>query len=143
MKKKIMIINGPNLNALGKRETNIYGSDTLEDIINFTKKETESLGVELFAYQTNSEGEIIDLLYKAYETCDGIVLNAAAYSHYSIAIRDAIASVKLPCIEVHLSNIYARDEFRHTSVISAVCVGVMSGFGKHVYPLAVRALASL
>ena len=138
-----MIINGPNLNALGKRETNIYGCDTLDEIIEFARRETESLGVELSAYQTNSEGEIIDLLYKAYDEFDGVVLNAAAYSHYSIAIRDAIASIKLPCIEVHLSNIYARDEFRHTSVISPVCVGVMSGFGKHVYPLAIRALCDL
>ncbi len=138
-----MIINGPNLNALGKRETNIYGHDTLEDIMDFAKKETESLDVLIESYQTNSEGEIIDLLYKAYDSCDGVVINAAAYSHYSIAIRDAIASVKLPCIEVHLSNIYARDEFRHTSVISPVCVGVISGFGKHVYPLAIRALCSL
>ena len=140
MKKKIMIINGPNLNALGKRETNIYGSDTLNDIMDFTRRETESLGAELSFYQTNSEGEIVDLLYKAYESCDGVVINAAAYSHYSIAIRDAIASIKLPCIEVHLSNIYARDEFRHTSVISPVCAGVISGLGKYVYPLAVRGL---
>ena len=144
MMKKIMIINGPNLNSLGTRETNVYGHDTLDDIIEYTKKSTESLGADITAYQTNHEGEICDLLYRALEEgYDGVVLNAAAYSHYSIAIRDAIASVKLPCIEVHLSNIYARDEFRHKSVISPVCVGIISGFGKHVYPLGVRVLCEM
>ncbi|MBQ2841122.1 MAG: type II 3-dehydroquinate dehydratase [Oscillospiraceae bacterium] len=142
--KKIMIINGPNLNALGTRETNIYGRDTLDDIIEFTKKSTESLGADITAYQTNHEGEIVDLLYRALdEGFDGIVLNAAAYSHYSIAIRDAIASVKLPCVEVHLSNIHAREEFRHKSVISSVCVGMICGFGKLVYPLGVRVLCEM
>ena len=142
--KRIMIINGPNLNALGTRETNIYGRDTLDDIIEFTKKSTESLGADITAYQTNHEGEIVDLLYRALdEGYDGIVLNAAAYSHYSIAIRDAIASVKLPCVEVHLSNIHAREEFRHKSVISPVCVGMICGFGKHVYPLGVRVLCEM
>ena len=142
--KKIMIINGPNLNALGTRETNIYGRDTLDDIIEFTKKRTESLGADITAYQTNHEGEIIDLLYRALdEGFDGIVLNAAAYSHYSIAIRDAIASVKLPCVEVHLSNIHAREEFRHKSVISPVCVGMICGFGKLVYPLGVQVLCEM
>lgn len=144
MMKKIMIINGPNLNSLGTRETNIYGHDTLDDIIEFTKKSTEALGADITAYQTNHEGEICDLLYRALEEgYDGVVLNAAAYSHYSIAIRDAIASIKLPCVEVHLSNIYARDEFRHKSVISAVCVGMISGFGKFVYPLGVRVLCEM
>ncbi|MBQ6901515.1 MAG: type II 3-dehydroquinate dehydratase [Oscillospiraceae bacterium] len=142
--KKIMIINGPNLNALGTRETNIYGRDTLDDIIEFTKKSTESLGADITAYQTNHEGEIVDLLYRALdEGFDGIVLNAAAYSHYSIAIRDAIASVKLPCVEVHLSNIHAREEFRHKPVISSVCVGMICGFGKLVYPLGVRVLCEM
>ncbi|MBR5542523.1 MAG: type II 3-dehydroquinate dehydratase [Oscillospiraceae bacterium] len=142
--KKIMILNGPNLNALGTRETNIYGSDTLSDIIEYTKKEAAALGAEIEAYQTNCEGEIIDLLYRAREEefC-GVVLNAAAYSHYSIAIRDAIASVKIPCVEVHLSNIYAREEFRHKSVISPVCVGIISGFGKLVYPLGVKVLCEM
>lgn len=142
--KKIMIINGPNLNFLGKRETNIYGHDTLDDIIEYTKKETEALGADITAYQSNHEGEIVDLLYRAFdEDYDGVVINAGAYSHYSIAIRDAISSVKLPCVEVHLSNIHARDEFRHKSVISAVCVGMICGFGKHVYPLGVRVLCEM
>ncbi len=142
--KKIMILNGPNLNNLGKREPEIYGKDTLSDIIEYTKEETKSLGVEIEAYQSNHEGEIIDLLYRARdEKFDGVVINAAAYSHYSIAIRDAIASVEIPCVEVHLSNIHARDEFRHKSVISAVCVGMISGFGKLVYPLGVRVLCEM
>lgn len=144
MMKKIMIINGPNLNFLGKREQEIYGKDTLDDIIEYTKKETAPLGVEITAFQSNHEGEIIDMLYRAYdEEYDGVVLNAGAYSHYSIAIRDAISSVKLPCVEVHLSNIHAREEFRHKSVISAVCKGVICGFGKQVYPIAVRALCEM
>ena len=142
--KKIMILNGPNLNNLGKREPEIYGKDTLSDIIEYTKEETKSLGVEIEAYQSNHEGEIIDLLYRARdEKFDGVVINAAAYSHYSIAIRDAIASVEIPCVEVHLSNIHARDEFRHKSVISAVCVGMISGFGKLVYPLGGRVLCEM
>ena len=142
--KKIMILNGPNLNNLGKREPEIYGKDTLSDIIEYTKESTKSLGVEISAFQSNHEGEIIDLLYRARdEKFDGVGINAAAYSHYSIAIRDAIASVELPCVEVHLSNIYARDEFRHKSVISPVCVGMISGFGKLVYPLGVRVLCEM
>jgi len=142
--KKIMILNGPNLNHLGKREPGIYGSETLADIIDYTKESTKELGVEISAYQSNHEGEIIDLLYRAEEEGYlGVVINAAAYSHYSIAIRDAIAAISLPCIEVHLSNIHARDEFRHKSVISPVCKGMISGFGKLVYPLGVRVLCEM
>lgn len=144
MMRKIMIINGPNLNNLGRREPEIYGSDTLADIIEYTKRETESLGAEISAFQTNHEGEICDLLYQARdEGYFGVVINAGAYSHYSIAIRDAISSVELPCVEVHLSNIHAREEFRHHSVISAVCKGIIAGFGKQVYPLGVRVLCEM
>ena len=142
--KKIMILNGPNLNNLGHREPEIYGKDTLDDIIEYTKESTKDLGVEISAFQSNCEGEIIDLLYRARdEKFDGVVINAAAYSHYSIAIRDAIASVEIPCVEVHLSNIHAREEFRHHSVISAVCKGMICGFGKLVYPLGVRVLCEM
>ncbi len=103
--KKIMIINGPNLNALGTREPSVYGSDTLADIIEFTKRETEACGADITAYQSNHEGEIVDLLYRAKsEGFDGVVINAGAYSHYSIAIRDAISSTELPCVEVHLKS---------------------------------------
>ncbi len=138
-----MIINGPNLDILGTRETGIYGHDTLESIISYTRDDVKDLDVEIEAYQSNHEGEIIDFIHSAREGFDGIVINPAAYSHYSIAIRDALAAVKLPCVEVHLSNIYARDEFRHHSVISPVCVGVMAGLGKAGYPLAIRAICSL
>ena len=139
--KRIMIINGPNLNLLGTREPEIYGSDTLDDIIEYTKNETKSLGVEISAYQTNCEGEICDLIHRAYfEKYDGIVLNAGAYTHYSIAIRDAISGTKVPCVEVHLSNIREREEFRHKSVLSDVCRDVIMGLGKRVYPLGVKSL---
>ena len=142
--KKILIINGPNLNFLGRREPEIYGSDTLDDIIEYTKRECETLDAEISAFQSNCEGEIIDELYRAYDDgIDGIVINAGAYSHYSIAIRDAISSIKIPCVEVHLSNIHAREEFRHHSVISAVCKGMICGFGKQVYPLGVRVLCEM
>ena len=142
--RKIMIINGPNLNNLGKREPEIYGKETLSDIIEYTKRETAALGAEISAFQTNHEGEICDLLYQARdEGYFGVVINAGAYSHYSIAIRDAISSVELPCVEVHLSNIHAREEFRHHSVISAVCKGMICGFGKQVYPLGVRVLCEM
>ncbi len=142
--KRIMILNGPNLNYLGKRQPEIYGKDTLSDIVAYTEKEAALLDVEICAYQSNCEGEIIDFLYRAKEEgYDGVVINAGAYSHYSIAIRDAIASISLPCVEVHLSNIHAREQFRHNSVISAVCAGVICGFGKEVYPLGVRALCQI
>lgn len=138
---KIFIINGPNLNMLGKREPGIYGSDTLESIneeLSFLCKE---LGVEPEFYQSNCEGELIDIIHSAREKADGIVLNAGAYTHYSIAIRDAISASETPCVEVHLSNVHKREEFRHKSVISAVCEGVICGFGKDSYRLAVMALA--
>lgn len=142
--KKIMILNGPNLNFLGRREPEIYGSETLDDIIEYTKAEVKDLDAEIFAYQTNCEGEIIDYLYRAVEEgFFGIVLNAGAYTHYSIAIRDAISAIPVPCVEVHLSNIHAREEFRHTSVISAVCKGQICGFGKLVYPLGVKVLCEM
>lgn len=143
MKKKLLIINGPNLNLLGQRETNIYGEDSLESIINAARSRTEQLGYELSDFQSNHEGEIIDTLHAARDKYDGIILNAGAYTHYSIAIRDAIVSTRLPCVEVHLSNVYKREEFRHKSVIAPVCVGVIAGFGKTVYTLAVEALAAL
>lgn len=138
---KIFIINGPNLNMLGKREPEIYGSDTLDSINAELAEFCREHGVEPEFYQSNCEGEIIDIIHSAREDADGIVLNAGAYTHYSIAIRDAISASETPCVEVHLSNIHKREEFRHKSVISAVCEGVICGFGKDSYRLAIMALA--
>ena len=138
---KLFIINGPNLDMLGKREPEIYGSDTLESINAELTEYCKKIGVEPVFYQSNSEGALIDFIHSARGNADGIVINAGAYTHYSIAIRDAIAAVELPCVEVHLSNVHKREEFRHKSVISAVCTGVICGFGKKVYKLAVDALA--
>ena len=133
---KILIINGPNLNMLGKREPDIYGNSSLDDVNNYIEDKCE--GFELSFYQSNIEGEIIDVIHKSIEDYDGIVLNAGAYTHYSFAIRDAIASVNIPCIEVHLSNVFGRDEFRKNSVIAPVCKGSISGFGADSYVLAVK-----
>lgn len=139
---KIFVINGPNLDMLGKREPETYGRDTLESINAELAEYCKTVDVQPEFYQSNSEGALIDIIHSARENADGIVINAGAYTHYSIAIRDAIASVDLPCVEVHLSNVHKREEFRHKSVISAVCTGVICGFGKKVYKLAVEALLS-
>lgn len=138
--KKILVINGPNLNMLGTREPEVYGSLTLDDINTRIASEAEVMRIEVEFYQSNSEGEIIDAIHSAHEDAHGIILNAGAYTHYSYAIRDAVSSVSVPCIEVHLSNVFARDEFRHTSVIAPVCFGQISGFGILSYLLAMRAL---
>lgn len=138
---KIFVINGPNLDMLGKREPEIYGADTLESINAELTEYCKKIGVEPSFFQSNSEGTLIDYIHSARGNADGIVLNAGAYTHYSIAIRDAISAAEVPCVEVHLSNVHKREEFRHKSVISAVCEGVICGFGKDVYRLAVSALA--
>lgn len=133
--KKIQIINGPNLNLLGKRETDIYGSQTFEEFFD-ELKQIYSSDIQLSYFQSNIEGEIVDAIQKAGFGYQGIILNAGAYTHTSIAIRDAIAAVEAPVIEVHISNIYAREEFRQQSVIAAVCKGVIAGFGMESYVLA-------
>ena len=138
--KNIRIINGPNLNMLGVREPEIYGSLTLDEINTRIASEAEVLRIGVEFFQFNGEGDIISAIQSAQGVADGIILNAGAYTHYSYAIRDAVSSVSVPCIEVHLSNIYARDEFRHTSVIAPVCVGQIAGFGIISYLLALRAL---
>lgn len=139
--KKLMLLNGPNLNLLGTREPEIYGSTTLADIENAVRAACKEKDATCDCFQTNHEGALVDLIHRAkMEQVDGIILNAGAYSHYSIAIRDAITAVQVPVAEVHLSNIYSREEFRHTSVLSAVCKGVLCGFGADTYLLAVRAL---
>ncbi len=140
---KILIMNGPNLNLLGEREPSHYGTDTLESIMTELEKKAAELGVELEFFQSNHEGALIDRLHAARAAAgggiDAVVLNAGAYTHYSYAIRDAISAVKLPVVEVHLSNIHARDEFRSRSVLAPVCVGQISGFGAYSYTLALFA----
>ena len=136
---RILIINGPNLNLLGKREPEKYGTMSLWDLENNLKSKFSSLKLEF--YQSNSEGTICDHLQKAMDgSTTGVVLNAGAYSHYSYAIRDAIAMLPVPVIEVHISNTYAREEFRRTSVLSAVCKGVIAGLGTAGYELALQYL---
>lgn len=141
--KKILLIHGPNLNLLGEREPGIYGRDTMASINAEVINKCRQSGMECMAFQSNSEGEIIDRIHAARGAYDAIILNAGAYTHYSIAIRDAIAAVRLPVIEVHLSNVHAREEFRHVSVIGPVCAGVIAGFGKNSYLLAVDAVKGL
>ncbi|MBS2098580.1 type II 3-dehydroquinate dehydratase [Carboxylicivirga linearis] len=134
----ILIINGPNLNLLGKREPTIYGSDTFEDY--FQKIQEEFGQIDLEYFQSNHEGEIIDKLHEKGFNIDGIVLNAGAYTHTSLAIADAIAAIKSPVVEVHISNVFKREQFRHHSFISSVCVGSISGFGLDSYRLGIEAL---
>lgn len=138
--KKILVIHGPNLNLLGIRETDVYGKDTLDTINDEIKKMAEKLKVGVAIIQSNHEGELVDAIGKAIGNYEGIIINPAAYTHTSVAIRDAIAGVRLPCIEVHLSNIYARENFRHNSLIAPVSIGQVSGFGKNSYTLALKAM---
>jgi 3-dehydroquinate dehydratase-2 len=134
---RILIINGPNLDILGKREPELYGTMTLWDIENRLKEKYPKVTFEF--YQSNSEGSIIDALHKGLDgSTNGVVLNPGAFTHYSYAIRDAVAALKIPVIEVHLSNVHAREEFRRKSVIAPVCKGVIAGFGVRVYDLAVE-----
>jgi len=138
--KKILVIHGPNLNLLGEREPGVYGNDSFESINNEIIEHAQKYDFDCKIFQSNHEGEIIDRLHMSRKEFDGIVLNAGAYTHYSYAIRDAIAAIKIPVVEVHLSNIHARDEFREKSVIAPVCKGQISGFGKFSYLMAVDAL---
>ena len=138
---KILLINGPNLQLLGTREPGIYGSDTLDSIIDEVKALAAELGCTIEAFQSNVEGELVSRIGEAAAGgFDGIIINAAAYTHTSVALRDAISAVALPAIEVHLSNTARREEFRHHSFIAPVCLGVIAGFGKNSYLLALRAL---
>jgi len=140
MAYKFLVLNGPNLNLLGTREKSVYGSDTLENIINELRVYAQQHDVELRDFQSNSEGALVDAVHEARTWADGIIFNAGAYTHYSIALRDAIAGVGLPVIEVHISNVHAREEFRHKSVLAPVCLGVIAGFGRNSYFLGVDAL---
>jgi 3-dehydroquinate dehydratase-2 len=136
----ILVLNGPNLNLLGTREPGIYGSDTLEDIVEDLREYSAARNAEITHLQSNSETELIEAIHAARGNADGIVLNAGAFTHYSIALRDAISSVGLPVIETHLSNVHARESFRHTSVIAPVCLGVVAGLGRDSYFAAVEGL---
>ena len=136
---KILIINGPNLNLLGTREPLHYGTGTMDSVLDALKSQYPD--VQFDYYQSNVEGFLIDRLHQTLEEpCDGVVLNAGAYTHTSVALRDAIAAIKVPVVEVHISNVHSREEFRHRSLISAVCKGVIGGFGLDSYRLGVEAL---
>lgn len=136
--KKILIINGPNLNLLGTREPEIYGKTTLKDIETELKNKAEKLNVEIECFQSNHEGEIVDKICNAKNNFDAIIINPAAYTHTSVAIRDAFAAVDIPAIEVHISNVYSREEFRHNSLIAPVVVGQIAGLGIQGYLLALE-----
>jgi len=140
MAKKVAVVHGPNLNMLGKREVGIYGGKSMEEINTEVAAEAGSLKVTVDFYQSNSEGELVSYVQECRGRVDGILLNAGAYTHYSIALRDAISAAQVPTVEVHISNIYKREPFRHVSVIAPVCIGQICGFGSHGYVLALRAL---
>ena len=135
---KLLILNGPNLNMLGKREPEIYGKNTLNDVLNLVEEYCNSLNCDVEFYQSNHEGDLIDKIQMT--DADGIVFNAGAYTHTSVTLRDAISSVKTPVVEVHISNVHSREEFRHKSMMAPVCLGQICGFGLDSYILAVNGL---
>ena len=137
---KILLINGANLNMLGIREPEKYGSKSLIDIESLVIARGKELGVEIDAYQSNIEGEIVDKIQQARGVYDGILINAGGYTHTSVVIRDAISAVQIPAIEIHMTNIHAREEFRHTSLLSGVCKAIVAGFGEDSYILALEGL---
>jgi 3-dehydroquinate dehydratase-2 len=139
----ILVLNGPNLILLGLRETEIYGRETLSDIEDACLERAAELGLSLDFRQSNHEGQLVDWIHEARQTADGIILNAGAYSHTSIALLDALAAAELPVVEVHLSNIYRREPFRHHSYVSRIARGLICGFGSHGYELALTAMARL
>ena len=141
--KEILVLHGPNLNLLGSREPEVYGKLTLEDIDSRLKEAGGAMGLEVRSYQSNSEGALIDALHAARGWASGVVFNPGGYTHTSVALRDAVAAIGIPVVEVHLSNVYAREEFRQRSLISPVCVGKITGFGWRSYLLGLQALAEL
>ncbi len=140
---KILILHGPNLNLLGTREPEVYGSMTLDDIDNKMIELGKKLGAEIKCLQSNHEGALIDALHDARTWASGVVFNPGGYTHTSVALRDAISAIVIPVIEVHLSNVYAREDFRHKSLLSAVCKGRVSGFGWRSYELGLRGLVDI
>lgn len=139
----LFVLNGPNLNALGKREPGIYGGQTLADIEVLCKAEGEKLGFAVDFRQSNHEGDLVDWIHEAGDVAAGIAINAGAYTHTSIALHDAIRAIKIPVVELHLSNVHAREEFRHKSMIAPAVKGVICGFGAQSYVLALHALSSI
>lgn len=137
---KILVINGVNMNLLGFRETEKYGTMSLKDLEKDLYAFSFELGIDLETYQSNIEGEIVEKIHSAKDGIDGIIINAGAYTHTSIAIRDAISAVNIPTIEVHMTNIYKREEFRHHSYLAPVCIGQISGFGANSYKLGLKAI---
>ncbi len=140
---KIMVIQGPNLNMLGLREQNIYGPMKLEDIHEQMEGFAKQANIEIEFFQSNLEGEIVDKIQECLGVCDGIILNAAAYTHTSIAIADAIRAVQIPTVEVHISNVYSREKYRHKSLIAPYCAGQITGFGPFSYHLAMVAMSQI
>lgn len=138
---KIQIINGPNLNLLGKRETSVYGNQSFEDFLGTLKGRFPDHSIEY--YQSNVEGELVNKLHEVGFSYDGIILNAGAYTHTSVALHDAVAGIKTPVVEVHISNVYAREEFRHKSLITSKCVGMLTGFGMDGYAMALHYLINI
>ena len=139
---KILVINGVNMNMLGFRETEKYGSMTLKDLEKDLYTYSFKLGIDIETFQSNFEGEIVEKIHSAKDNFDGIVINAGAYTHTSVAIRDAISAVNLPTVEVHMTNIYKREEFRHHSYLAPVCIGQISGFGVNSYKLGLNAIVN-
>ena len=139
----ILLVHGPNLNLLGKRQPEIYGTQTLDNINHYLIQVAQKQGIELKTFQSNHEGEIVSEIGANIDWANGILINPAAYTHTSIAIRDALSAVSLPVIEIHLSNIYKREDFRHHSYVSPIAVGVISGFGSHSYELALNAMINI
>lgn len=140
MTRQVLVLNGPNLNLLGTREPEVYGSDTLDDIVSALAADASGRDVTVRAVQSNVEGELVDALHDARGWASGVIFNPGAYTHTSIALRDAITAIELPVVEVHLSNVHAREDFRSRSMVSGVCLGVITGFGAIGYRLALDAL---
>ena len=140
MTRTVLVLNGPNLNLLGTREPDVYGDDTLPEILADLRAYAAEREVTIVDFQSNIEGELVGRLHDARGSVDGVIFNAGAFTHYSIALRDAISGTGLTVVETHLSNIHAREEFRHTSVLAPVCVGVVAGFGRNSYFVALEAL---